>query len=50
VASLAGTGSPARGLALEFPAVQLPPGIYRLQLRMEVKLPAPTSRPALALA
>ncbi|MGH8835060.1 MAG: hypothetical protein ACRDWG_08725 [Actinomycetes bacterium] len=50
VAGLAGTGSPARGLALEFPAVQLPPGIHRLQLRMEVKLPAPTSRPALALA
>lgn len=45
VASLAGTGSPARAVMLEFPAVQLPAGIHRLQLRIEVKLPAPSRRP-----
>jgi hypothetical protein len=51
VASHTGLGSPEREVALEFPAVQLPAGIHRLQLRMEVTLPAPTRRPpALALA
>jgi hypothetical protein len=51
VASHTGLGSLDREVALEFPAVQLPPGIHRLQLRMEVTLPAPSRRaPALALA
>ena len=51
LASHAGTGHPARELALRFPAVQLPAGIHRLQLRLEVDLPAPTRQPpALALA
>jgi hypothetical protein len=51
VASHTGTGSPAGEVALGFPAVQLPPGIHRLQLRLEVRLPAWTSRPPkLALA
>jgi hypothetical protein len=51
VASHTGLGSLEREVALEFPAVQLPPGIHRLQLRMEVTLPAPSRRPpALALA
>jgi hypothetical protein len=48
--SLAGTGHPAGELALRFPAVQLPAGIHRLQLRLEVNLPAPARQPpALAL-
>jgi hypothetical protein len=51
VASHAGTGSGTDEVVLEFPAVQLPPGVHRLQLRLEVKLPAPASRPPeLALA
>jgi hypothetical protein len=46
-----GTGSPAHELALRFPGVRLPPGIQRLQLRLEVKLAAPARQPpALALA
>jgi hypothetical protein len=46
-----GTGSPAHELALRFPDVRLPHGIQRLQLRLEVKLAAPTRRPpALAIA
>jgi hypothetical protein len=45
VASHAGTGSGTHEVVLEFPAVQLPPGVHRLQLRLEVKLPAPASRP-----
>lgn len=46
-----GTGKQAREVALTFPAVELPSGIHSLQLRLEVNLPAPTSRPpALALA
>ena len=40
LASHAGTGHPERELALRFPAVQLPAGIHRLQLRLEVNLPA----------
>jgi hypothetical protein len=51
VASRAGTGHPACELPLRFPAVQLPTGIHRLQLRLEVNLPAPRRQaPALALA
>ena len=51
VASHAGTGHPVRELALRFPAVQLPAGVYRLQLRLEVNLPASAAQPpALALA
>jgi hypothetical protein len=51
LASHAGTSHPGHELALRFPAVQLPTGIYRLQLRLEVNLPAPTRQPpALALA
>lgn len=51
LASHAGTGHSARELALRFPAVQLPAGIHRLQLRLAVTLPAPTRQPpALALA
>ncbi len=51
VGSHIGTGSPAHEVALDFPAVELPIGIHSLQLRLEVNLPAPTSRPpALALA
>ena len=51
LASHAGTGHPARELALRFPAVQLPPGLHRLQLRLEVNLPEPARRPpALVLA
>jgi hypothetical protein len=51
LASHAGTGHPARELALRFPAVQLPTGVHRLQLLLEVNLPAPTSQPqALTLA
>jgi hypothetical protein len=49
--SHAGTGHAARELALRFPAVQLPAGVHRLQLLMEVNLPAPAREPpALALA
>jgi len=51
LASHAGTGHPARELALRFPAVQLPTGVHRLQLLFEVNLPAPAFQPpALALA
>ena len=51
VASHAGSGHLARELALRFPAVQLPAGIHRLQLLLDVNLPAPTRQPpALALA
>ena len=51
IASHAGTGHPGHELALRFPAVQLPTGIHRLQLLLEVNLPAPTRQPpALALA
>jgi len=51
LASHAGTGHPACELALQFPAVQLPTGIHRLQLLLEVNMPAPTRQPpALALA
>jgi hypothetical protein len=51
LASHTGTGRPARQLPLRFPAVLLPAGIHRLQLRIEVTLPAPTRQPpALALA
>ena len=51
LASQAGTGRAARQLALRFPAVQLPAGIHRLQLRMAVTLPAAARQPpALALA
>ena len=47
----AGTGHPARELALRFPAVQLPSGIHRLQLLLEVNLSSPARQPpALALA
>jgi hypothetical protein len=51
LASHAGTGHPARELALRFPAVQLPTGVHRLQLQLEINLPAPTRQPlAVALA
>jgi hypothetical protein len=51
VASHAGTGHPARELALRFPAVQLPAGIHRLQLRLKVDRPGPAGQPlVLALA
>ncbi len=51
IATRAGTGHPERELALRFPAVQLPTGIHRLQLRIEVNLPASAGQdPALALA
>jgi hypothetical protein len=51
VATHTGTGSAAHEVPLRFPAVHLPRGIQRLQLRLEVKLPAPARRPpALALA
>ena len=47
----AGTGSADDELALGFPGVQLPRGIHRLQLRLDVNLPAPAKRPpALTLA
>jgi len=49
LATHAGTGHPTHELALRFPAVQLPSGVHRLQLLLEVNLPAPTSQP-LALA
>jgi len=46
-----GTGSAGDDLALGFQGVQLPAGIHRLQLRLEVSLPAPARRPpALSLA
>ncbi|HWD78164.1 MAG TPA: hypothetical protein VG497_04770, partial [Kribbella sp.] len=46
-----GAGSADGELALGFPGVQLPPGIHRLQLRLEVQLPEPVERPpALSLA
>ena len=51
VASHAGTSHPGRELSLRFHAVQLPAGIHRLKLLLEVKLAAPTRQPpALALA
>ena len=51
LASRSGTGSPDRDLALRFPEVRLPQGIQRLQLRLEISLPAPAARPpALTLA
>jgi hypothetical protein len=51
MASHTGTGHPGRELSLRFPAVPLPIGVHRLQLRLEVSLPAPTRQPpALALA
>jgi hypothetical protein len=51
MASHAGTGHPARELALRFPAVRLPSGVHRLRLLLEVNLSAPTRQPpALALA
>jgi hypothetical protein len=46
-----GTGSAGADLALGFQAVQLPSGIHRLQLRLEVSLPALAKQaPALSLA
>src|SRR5690242_12295519 len=42
MASHSGTGHPGRELSLRFPAVQLPAGVYRLRLLIEVDLPAPT--------
>ena len=45
VAAHTGTGSAAGDVVLDFPAVPLPPGIHRLQLRMEVRLHAASSRP-----
>lgn len=51
LASRTGTGSPSDDLALGFGRVSLPPGVQRLQLRLEVSLPAPSARaPALAVA
>jgi hypothetical protein len=51
VASRRGTGTPAQEVSLGFPAVGLPHGIHRLQLRLEVQLAAPASQPpALTLA
>jgi hypothetical protein len=51
VAGRTGTADSAGQVILEFPAVHLPPGILRLQLRMEVILAAPARRPpALTLA
>jgi hypothetical protein len=51
LASRTGTGHPQHELALRFPAVEVPVGIHRLQLRLEMYLPAATGRtPALALA
>jgi hypothetical protein len=50
VGSRAGRGSAPGEVALAFPEVQLPPGIHRLELRMQMKLPTPTTRaPALTL-
>lgn len=45
LASHAGTGHPASELPLRFPAVQLPTGVHRLQLLLEVNLPAPARQP-----
>ena len=51
LASQSGTGSPDRDLTLRFAEVRLPQGIQRLQLRLEISLPAPAARPpALTLA
>jgi hypothetical protein len=51
LASRTGTGSPTDDLALGFGQVRLPPGVQRLQLRLEMSLPAPATRPpALAVA
>jgi hypothetical protein len=51
VGSRRGTGSPAQEVSLAFPAVRLPHGVHRLQLRLEVQLATPAGRPpALALA
>jgi len=51
IATQAGTGSADRDLALRFPEAPLPHGVQRLQLRLELSLPASTSRsPALTLA
>ncbi|HEU0285407.1 MAG TPA: hypothetical protein VFR22_00095 [Nocardioidaceae bacterium] len=51
LASRTGTGSPTDDLALGFGRVSLPPGVQRLQLRLEVSLPAASARaPALAVA
>jgi len=51
LATRTGTGSAGADLALGLQRVQLPSGIQRLQLRLEVSLPAPVSRPpALSLA
>lgn len=51
LASRTGTASPSDDLALGFGRVSLPPGVQRLQLRLEVSLPAPSARaPALAVA
>src|SRR5215475_14191055 len=47
---LGDSGHPTQELALRFPTVQLPSGVHRLQLLLEVNLPAPTPQPpALAL-
>lgn len=45
VASHSGTGQPGRELALRFPAVRLPAGIHRLQVRLETE-PAHSDRSA----
>jgi hypothetical protein len=45
VGNRTGTGSASGDVVLDFPSVPLPPGIHRLQLRMEVRLPTPTRRP-----
>lgn len=51
VGTRSGTGSPRDEMTLGFAGIQLPPGIHRLQLRLEVNLAAPAERaPALALA
>jgi len=51
IASHAGTGPPARELALRFPAVRLPTGVHRLRLLLEMNPSAPMRQPpALALA
>ncbi len=45
VGNRTGIGSAGGDVVLDFPAVPLPPGIHRLQLRMEVRLHAASSRP-----
>lgn len=45
LASRAGRGRAPGKVVLAFGEVQLPPGIHRLELRMDMLLPAPTSRP-----